>query len=174
MGVICCYYPCIAFCYGILTGQVDLMDEMVGSRDVVKGHTKHRLLGRFKSALFLCLTPDEHTGKVNGIATNRKLSKGERWINLRNIFNGPRIAHLEQEMGEQTPEKTTRHTKVRSRYGTVDNGESGLQVILSTHEVTLGIREEEHSIKGFVFQDTNEGSDTCSRYFSACFLSRQK
>ena len=40
-------------------------------------------------------------------------------------------------MREEAPEKSAGHTKVRGGYGTVDNGQSRLQVVLSTHEVTL-------------------------------------
>ena len=84
-----------------LTGQVDLVEQVIGLRDIIKGHSKHWLLGRVEGPIFLGLTPDEHAGQVDSTPTNHKLHTHN---NIKVCFTERRRAHLEEEVGEEAPE----------------------------------------------------------------------
>ena len=58
-----------------LTGHVDLVEEVVGLRHVIKCHSKDRFLGRIKGLVLLRLAPDEQACKVHRASTNQKLQK---------------------------------------------------------------------------------------------------
>ncbi len=57
------------------------MKEVVGLRNIVKGHPKDWLLGRVKGALLLCLAKDEQAGKKHGSSANHKLQTNEQMDN---------------------------------------------------------------------------------------------
>lgn len=109
-----------------LTAHVDLVKEVVGLGHIIKGHTKHRLLGGVKCAILLCLASDEQAGQVHCTTTNQKLQKDHpHQLDVSVCVQG---THLEEEMREEAPEKPTGHAKVGGGHWTVDDGQSYLQV----------------------------------------------
>ena len=75
-GLSICYTTIII----ILTGQVDLVKEVVGLRNVIKGHTKHRLLGGAERPVLLGLATDEHASKAHGTTPNHKLTSKKKHL----------------------------------------------------------------------------------------------
>lgn len=56
-----------------LTGQVDLVKEVVSLRYIIKRHAKHWLLWGVESPVFLSLATNKHAGQDHSTTPNYKL-----------------------------------------------------------------------------------------------------